>query len=121
MKSSLLLFFEKTQKRYLLLSDELSVVLHTSCVHLVRGLIIVALCDVGLKDDSSSDVSVYVSFLLTVVFRGLSSQLTRPCRKGTLPFSWISLVNCLSVFCMLRGWWNASNSLCRTAVNVLSM
>ena len=53
MKSSLKLFFEKTWSRYLFSSDKLSVVLHTRCARRVRVLIVVALCDVGLWDDSS--------------------------------------------------------------------
>ena len=63
MKSSLYLLFEKTRSRYLFSSDKLSVVLHTSCARRVKVLIVVALCDVGLKDDSSSNLSACVSFL----------------------------------------------------------
>ena len=40
-----------------------AVVLHTSSAHRVRVLIVVALCDVGLLDDSSNNLSVCVSFL----------------------------------------------------------
>ena len=63
MKSSLYLLFEKTRSRYLFSSDKLSVVLHTSCARRVKVLIVVALCDVWLKDDSSSNLSACVSFL----------------------------------------------------------
>ena len=40
--------FVKTTLRYLFLSDNLSGALQTSCTRLVRVLIVVALCDVGL-------------------------------------------------------------------------
>ena len=63
MKSSLWLFFEKTRSRYLFSSDKPSVVLHTSSARRVRVLIVVALCDVGLLDDSSNNLSVFVGFL----------------------------------------------------------
>ena len=44
--------------------------------------------------------------LMSVVI--LSSRVTRQSRKRSLPFSSTSLVNCMSVFCSLRCWWNAS-------------
>ena len=53
MKSSLSLFFEKIQLRYLFSRDKLSVVLHTSCACCVRVLIVVALYNVRWKEDSS--------------------------------------------------------------------
>ena len=40
-----------------------AVVLHTSSARRVRVLIVVALCDVGLLDDSSNNLSVCVGFL----------------------------------------------------------
>ena len=53
--------------------QKLSVVLHTSCARRVRVLKIVAFCDVGLKNNSSSNLSVCVGFL--------SSGLTSGCRN----------------------------------------
>ena len=41
-------FFSKTRRRYLSSSDKLSGVLQTNYARLVRVLIVVALCDVGL-------------------------------------------------------------------------
>ena len=55
-------FFGSTLSRYLFSSDKLSVVLHTSCTRRLTILIVVALCDVGLLDDSSSKLSVSVGF-----------------------------------------------------------
>ena len=57
------LHVKKTRLRYLFPSDKLSVVLHTNYARRVRVLIVVALCDVGLQDDSSSNLSVCVGFL----------------------------------------------------------
>ena len=48
-------------------SDKLSVVLHTGCVRRVRALIVVALCDVGLWDDSSSNLSVIIIIIIIVI------------------------------------------------------
>ena len=61
-KSSLQLFFEKTRSRYLFSPDKLSIVLHTYFAHRVKVLIVVASCDIGLWDDSSSVLSVCFSF-----------------------------------------------------------
>ena len=79
-----------------------------------------ALCDVELEDDPSSNLSVFDGFLETVVLGELSSRLTRQSRKGSLPFSSNFLLNCMSVFCSLRWWWNASITSCHTAVKVSS-
>ena len=54
---------EKTRSRHLFSSDKLSVVLHTSCARCVRVLIVVALSDVGVYDDPSSNLSVCVGCL----------------------------------------------------------
>ena len=41
--------------------------LHTGCVRHVRALIVVALCDVGLWDDSSSNLSVIIIIIIIVI------------------------------------------------------
>ena len=48
-------------------------------------------------------VSVSCKVMSVVI---LSSRVTRQSRKRSLPFSSTSLVNCMSVFCSLRCWWN---------------
>ena len=55
-----------------------------------------SLCDKwGDKNIWSGNLSVFVGFLYIVVLSLLLSRLTRQSRKGNLPFSLISLVNCL--------------------------
>ena len=51
---------------------------------------------------SSSNPSVCVGFLYTVVRSSLLSRRTKQSRKGSFPFSSISLVNWMSAFCSLR-------------------
>ena len=61
-----------------------------------------------------------VGFLSTVVRGLLLSRLTRQSRKVILPFSSISLVNCMYVFCLLRCSRSKSISSLCTAVIVSS-
>ena len=68
----------------------------TSCARRVKVFIVVTLCEVGLWDDSSSNLSVCVGFLYTVVRSSFLSRLTKQSGKGSFPFSSISLVNCFS-------------------------
>ena len=41
--------------------------LHTGCVRHVRALIVVALCDVGLWDDSSIILSVIIIIIIVII------------------------------------------------------
>ena len=67
---------------------------------------VVALREVGLYEDWSSNWSVCVGFLSIVVFSLLLSRVTKQSRKGILPFSSIFLVNCLSAFCFFKVFVN---------------
>ena len=51
-----------------------------------------------MYDDWSSNRSACVGFLYIVVRGLLLSRVTKQSRKGILPFSSISLVNCMSAF-----------------------
>ena len=84
----------------------------SSCARLVKVFIVVALCEVWLQDDSSSNLSVCVGFLDIVVRSSLLSRLNKQSRKESFPFSSISLVNWMSAFCSLRWSWKASISSC---------
>lgn len=61
--------------------------LHAGCAGRVGVLMIVALCRVGLWDDSSGCPSVCVGFLWTVVRGELSSRLAGRSGEDSLPFS----------------------------------
>ena len=50
---------------------------------------------------------VYLGFLYTVICSSLLSQLTKQSRKRSFPFSSISLVTWMWVFCSLRWLWQA--------------
>ena len=71
------------------LSNKISIVVvlesQTSCAHLVKVFIVVALCEVGLKDDLSSNLLV-CGFPYTVICSSLLSRLTKKAREGIFHF-----------------------------------
>ena len=87
---------------------KLSCELQTICALLFKVCSVVTLCEVGLKDMLSSSLSVCVGLLETVVCWVLFSHVTKQSRKGILPFSLISLVNWMLVFCLFKCSWNSS-------------
>ena len=52
-----------------------------SCTHLFKVFLVMAFCEVGLYNDLSRNLLVWVSFLYTVSCSSLLSQLTKQSRK----------------------------------------
>ena len=75
---------------------------HTICAHLIKVFIVMALCEVRGENNLSSNLSVCIGFLYTVVWSSLLLQLTKQSRKQSFTFSFISLVNWMLAFCLLR-------------------
>ena len=65
----------KTTFRYPFSSRNPSRVPQTSCAYLVKVFIVMVLCELGFKDDSSSTLAACVSFLYSVVRSSLLPRL----------------------------------------------
>ena len=81
---------------YVFLPCKLFSASQTSCNRLLKVLIAVALCEVGLQDDTSSNLSKFVSFLYTVICSWVQKRQDMSQKNITsLTFFFLCFPSCL--------------------------